>query len=48
MRVAVIGCGRQGMLHLEAYEAIPDVEIAAVCDVDPARAQSAAERYSAA
>jgi predicted dehydrogenase len=47
IRVAVIGCGRQGMLHLEAYEAIPEVEIAAVCDVDPARAQTAADLYSA-
>ena len=48
MRVGVIGCGRQGTYHLEAYAGIAEVEIAAVCDADPARAQAAAERFSAA
>ena len=47
MRAGVIGCGHQGTYHLEAYAGIPDVEIAAVCDADPARAQRAAERFSA-
>jgi predicted dehydrogenase len=47
IRVAVIGCGRQGMLHLQAYEAIGELQIAAVCEPDPARAQSAAELFSA-
>ena len=47
MRVAVIGCGRQGMLHLDAYDGIGELEIAAVCDADPARARHAAARFSA-
>ena len=47
MRVAVIGCGRQGTFHLEAYQGIEGVEIAAVCDQDPARAAAAGERFGA-
>jgi predicted dehydrogenase len=47
MRVAVIGCGRQGTFHLEAYEGIQEVEIAAVCDIDSSRAAGAAERVGA-
>ena len=47
MRVAVIGCGRQGTFHLEAYQGIEDVEIAAVCDQDPVRAAVAGERFDA-
>jgi predicted dehydrogenase len=47
MRVGVIGCGRQGTYHLEAYGGIEELEIAAVCDADPARARQAAERFSA-
>lgn len=47
MRVGVIGCGVQGRVHLEAYRALEGVEIAAVCDLDPARAQAAARDYAA-
>jgi predicted dehydrogenase len=47
MRVGVIGCGRQGTYHLEAYDGIQELEIAAVCDADPVRARQAAERFSA-
>jgi predicted dehydrogenase len=43
----VIGCGRQGTFHLEAYQALPDVEIIAVCDVDARRAAEAATRFGA-
>src|SRR5262245_43230544 len=47
MRVGVIGCGRQGMAHLEAYSAVSDVAIVAVCDIDKARAAKAAEGVNA-
>lgn len=33
MRAAVIGLGRHGMRHLQAYQRLENVEIAAVCDV---------------
>lgn len=48
IRVGVIGCGVQGRVHLEAYRALEGVEIAAVCDLDPARAEVAARDYGAA
>lgn len=34
VRVAVIGCHNRGMDHLSGYMALPNVEIAYVCDVD--------------
>jgi predicted dehydrogenase len=48
VRVGVIGCGVQGRVHLEQYKQIEGVEIAAVCDLDPARAESAARDFGAA
>src|SRR5262245_21954380 len=47
VRVGVIGCGRQGTLHLEAYQALPDVDITAICDIDAGRAAEAADRFGA-
>ena len=47
MRVGVIGCGVQGRVHLDAYQSLAGVEIAAVADLDPARAQAAARDYDA-
>src|SRR5262245_1149115 len=47
MRVAVIGCGRQGLDHLAACGAIEGGEIEPVSDVDGARATAAAERFGA-
>ncbi len=40
LRVAVMGLGR-GMDHIRAWMAVPDVEVAAVCDVDSRRVASA-------
>jgi hypothetical protein len=34
VRVAVVGVRGQGRSHLGAYGRIPDVEIAAICDID--------------
>lgn len=47
IRAAVIGCGAQGRHHLEAYRALPDVTIAAVCDADPARLARAGAEFGA-
>jgi predicted dehydrogenase len=44
MRGALIGCGYFGQIQLEAWRRMPDVEIAAACDVDLAKAQASAPR----
>lgn len=41
-QVGVVGCGFFGRLHLCAWQELPQVRIAAVCDADPVRAESAA------
>ena len=38
MKVAVVGAGFQGRLHVEHLSAIEDVEVVAICDTDAARA----------
>lgn len=43
LRGAVIGCGFFAQNHLRAWGDISDVRLAAVCDVDPAKAKAAAE-----
>src|ERR1044071_2350716 len=45
LRVAVVGAGHIGRIHLEAYRLCPDAEIVAVCDQQLERAESAAERF---
>ena len=44
-RAAVIGCGDVSVVHFEAIEALDDLELVAVCDVDRGTAAGAAERY---
>ena len=48
LRVAVIGCGYFASFHLNAWCKLADVEIAAVCDLDEAKARAAAQKYGAA
>lgn len=45
MDAAVVGCGFQGLLHLEALADIEGVRIAAVCDRNPERLEAAGERF---
>jgi predicted dehydrogenase len=47
LRVAVIGCGFFAQNHLNAWREIPDVELVAVCDRDPDRAEAARDRFEA-
>ena len=44
MRAAVIGLG-VGEQHIAGYRAHPEVEVVAVCDIDPARLATVAERH---
>lgn len=45
MRAALIGTGQIARQHLAALQAIPGVEVAAVCDLSPSVAECAAERH---
>lgn len=47
MRIGVIGAGRMGRMHLQSLSALPEVKIAAVCDSDRSKAESAALPYGA-
>ena len=44
LRGTVIGCGFFAENHLNAWASMPDVELVAVCDLDPAKAESAQQR----
>ncbi len=44
MRVGVIGCGRQGRAIIAELGSFPDVEIAAICDIEPRRLDAGARR----
>jgi predicted dehydrogenase len=45
VRTALVGCGKVGQLHAAALRDVPESEFVAVCDSDPARAESFAQRY---
>ena len=47
VRVAVIGLGNQGRSHMNWFNALPQVEIAALCDVDKIRLEAAANQLRA-
>jgi len=48
MRAAVIGLGRHGMRHLQAYQRLDNVEIVAVCDVRAENVNSAVAEFQPA
>ena len=43
LRVGIVGCGNISGNHIEAFTALENTEVIAVCDVDAARAQQTAE-----
>lgn len=45
VRTALVGCGKVGQIQAEALSTLPESEFVAVCDSDPARAESFARRY---
>ena len=45
LRAALIGCGHISARHLPAWQASPDAELVAVCDLDLARAQERAREF---
>src|SRR5271154_4227839 len=48
LRAAIVGCGYFATNHLTAWKHLEGVEIAAVCDLDQAKARAAAERFGVA
>jgi predicted dehydrogenase len=48
MRAAVIGLGRHGMRHLQAYRCVENVEIVAVCDMRPENVDAAVAEFPSA
>ncbi len=47
LTAAVIGCGPIGRLHAESLAALPQVSLAAVCDIDSFRASECGDRLGA-
>jgi predicted dehydrogenase len=48
LRGAVVGCGAISAFHLAAWRRIPEVEIVALADVDPARADARRREFAPA
>ncbi len=48
LRVAVAGAGMVSGHHLPAWRALEDVEVVAICDIDPERARARAEAFGIA
>ncbi|MDQ4489420.1 Gfo/Idh/MocA family oxidoreductase [Sinomonas sp. ASV486] len=44
-RVGIVGCGAISRNHLEAFAAIPEATVVAVCDVDADRARATASQW---
>jgi predicted dehydrogenase len=45
VKAALIGAGQIARQHLSCLKTLPGVELAAICDLSPATAEAAAERY---
>lgn len=46
IKLACIGAGYFARFHLEAWQRIPEVDLVALCDTDPDKAQSLADQYN--
>lgn len=47
IKVGVIGAGSMGLQHARVYSGLPGVKLCAICDVDNARADTAAAKFGA-
>lgn len=48
LRMAVIGCGRIGLVHARGIATSQQAALAAVCDIDPSRAEHVGKTFGAA
>lgn len=46
IKAAVVGCGHLGSYHAEKYSALKEVDLVAVCDLDKAKADKLAKKFS--
>lgn len=46
LNVGVVGCGGQGLAHIERFLADGRVKVSAICDVDEVKAKEAAKRFN--
>ncbi len=45
VRIGLVGAGNIANSHLTSYIKLPDVEIAAICDINPERLKITAEKF---
>ena len=45
VKIAMIGAGNIAGAHLEAYRAVANAEVVAICDIDPLRLRETADRF---
>ena len=45
VRIGLVGCGKVGGLHTGALAAVPEAQLAAVCDASPERARAFADQH---
>jgi predicted dehydrogenase len=45
MKVGVIGCGGIAPSHIQAYQGLKNVEVVALCDLDPEKAKNLAKKF---
>ncbi len=45
VKIALIGAGNIANTHLDSYTRVPDAEIYAICDINPARLQETADKF---
>lgn len=45
VRVGLVGCGNIGRVHLEGYKNAKNIEVVALCDIDPANLKKASEMF---
>ncbi|MBO3803606.1 MAG: Gfo/Idh/MocA family oxidoreductase [Candidatus Brockarchaeota archaeon] len=45
VKVGVIGCGSIGVYHIASYKKVPNVEVAAICDIDEPTLRKAKEDF---
>src|SRR5207247_4715232 len=43
--VAVIGCGFQGRVHLDAFRDLAETEVVGICDLDSSRREALASEF---
>ena len=46
VRVGIIGLGRISASHIQEFQACPDAQIVAVCDLDPDRIAAAQKEHN--